>query len=406
LSAVPAGLPADANYDESKVSPYSLPNLLVHSDGGSIANGRSWLGRRRQEIVDLFEKHVFGLSPGAPPNTDFVVTDDDRNALGGRAVRREVTIRFACDLPKLNLLLYLPKASGPSPVILGPNFLGNHTVHPDPAIRLPEITFVEGMDVSLAEGRATDASRGLQAERWPIERIIERGYAIATFFYGDVFPDRVDGRSLSVQPILDQDSDIRYDWGAIATWAWGMRRALDALEKMPDIDAGRVALIGHSRHGKAALWAGALDQRFRIVIANNSGKGGASLARRNFGETIRHLVTRYPHWFTAKYCSYADREFALPVDQHMLIALIAPRPVYIASAVDDLWADPKGEFLAALAASSVYELLRADGIAAEAMPEPGRPVMSTIGYHIRQGGHGITLYDWKCFLDFADRHMV
>ncbi len=183
-----------------------------------------------------------------------------------------------------------------------------------------------------------------------------------------------------------------------------MSRALDALEAMSDIDAGRVALIGHSRHGKAALWAGALDPRFRIVIANNSGKGGASLARRNFGETIRHLTARYPHWFPASYAGFAGRESELQVDAHMLVALSAPRPIYIALAEDDLWADPKGEFLAALAASPVYRLLGADGLAASAMPAPERQVLSTIGYHLRRGGHGVTAYDWERFLDFADRH--
>lgn len=400
------GVPKDANYDEAKVAPYSLPDPLVDSKGDSVASLEAWRGHRRREIVELFEQHVFGRSPAAPKNTSIADVTEDRNTLNGLAVRRELTIRFGKDAPALHLLLYIPKTAGRrSPIFLGPNFLGNHTVHPDPGISLPEITFAENMDVALAEGHATDTSRGFHANRWPIERIIARGYAVATFYYGDLYPDRADGRRLSIQPLFDAEN-TPYDWGALATWAWGMSRALDALQSMPEIDARRVALIGHSRHGKAALWAGALDERFALVIANNSGKGGASLMRRNFGETIRHLVTRYPHWATAKYASYADREFALPVDQHMLIALIAPRPVYIASAIDDLWADPKGEFLAASAASPVCQLLGTDGLAAEAMPAPEHPVMSTIGYHLRNGGHGVTLYDWERFLDFADRHMA
>jgi hypothetical protein len=227
---------------------------------------------------------------------------------------------------------------------------------------------------------------------------------VATFYYGDAFPDRADGRALGIQPHLDPDG--LYGWGALATWAFAMRRALDAIETMPDLDARCVALVGHSRHGKAALWAGALDRRFALVVANDSGKGGASLARRNFGETIRHLVTRYPHWFAAAYARYADRERELPVDQHMLIALLAPRPVYIASASEDLWADPKGEFLAALHASPVYELLGAPGLAVERMPAAGEAVTGTIGYHLRPGPHDMTPWDFERFLDFADEHLA
>jgi hypothetical protein len=257
------------------------------------------------------------------------------------------------------------------------------------------------MDVRLPEDRPTEASRGFQSERWPVETILSRGYAVGTFYYGDIFPDHSGGRPGSVQPSFDGNRD---SWGAVATWAWGMSRALDALHSNPLVDPERVALVGQSRHGKAALWAGALDPRFALIVANNSGKGGASLVRRNFGETIRHVSTRYPHWFAAPFALFAGREHDLPVDAHMLIALNAPRPVYIASAEDDLWADPKGEFLGALGADPVYRLLGTDGLGAREMPSPGRPVTSTIGYHLRPGGHGVTAYDWDCFLDFADRH--
>jgi hypothetical protein len=329
---------------------------------------------------------------------------EEAPALSGVAIRRQAAIGFGEGTPTLNLLLYRPAGTArPCPVMLGPNFLGNHTVHADPGIVLPDIAFVEGMDVALAEGRASDASRGQHAVRWPIERILARGYAVATFYYGDLFLDHVDGRAQSIQPLFGEG----FTWGALAAWGWAMSRALDALEQMPDLDARRVALVGHSRHGKAALWAGALDLRFAMVFANNSGKGGASLMRRNFGETIRHLVTRYPHWFAARYAEYADREAALPVDQHMLLALLAPRPVYVASASEDLWADPTGEFLAALHASPVYRLLGARGLGADRKPAPGKAIPGgAIGYHLRPGPHDITTWDWERFLDFADRHMA
>jgi hypothetical protein len=349
----------------------------------------------------MFEEHVYGNAPGAPALMDSSPREAAADALGGRACRYQIAIRFDADAPVLSLLLYVPKhGRHPHPVIVGMNFLGNHTVSPDPGIDLPRIAFVPGMDVAPPEGRVTEAQRGMQSDRWPIERMLERGYAVATFYYGDVFPDRRDGRALSVQPLFPES----FGWGAIATWSWGMSRALDALKTMPEIEAGRMALVGHSRQGKAALWAAALDPRVWLVIANNSGKGGASLARRNFGETVRHLVTRYPHWFAGRYAGYAGNEAALPVDQHMLISLVAPRPVYVASAADDGWADPKGEFLGLAGANPVYRLLGTEGLPAEEQPRVGAPIASTNGYHIRAGGHGVTAYDWERFLDFCDLH--
>lgn len=394
----------DANDDEAAVRPYTLPDPLIADEGRVIDSPTAWRERRR-EILRQFEACMFGRAPAAPPNVEIAAGPFDEPTLGALAVRRQLTLAFGADAPRLHLLLYLPSAArGPSPMFLGPNFLGNHTIHADRGIRLSDAVFVPGMDVALAEGHATEASRGRQGDRWPVEDILRRGYGLATFFYGDVFPDRADGRPLGIQPRFDTGRD-RFSWGAIATWSWAMSRALDALSAMPEVDAARVALFGHSRHGKAALWAGALDERFRLVIANNSGKGGASLARRNLGETIRHLVMRYPHWFTSAYADFAGDEAALPVDQHMLIALIAPRPVYIASAEDDLWADPKGEFLAARAASPVYRLLGAEGLVADELPPIDSPVQSMVGYHIRRGAHGVTQQDWEWFLDFADRHM-
>jgi hypothetical protein len=253
----------------------------------------------------------------------------------------------------------------------------------------------------IVNHRATEQSRGTEARRWPIEMIVKRGYAIATFYYGDLFPDHNDGRKDSILPYLTKDEDAN----AISAWAWGLSRALDYLERDKDIDAKRVAVMGHSRHGKAALWAGAQDERFALVISNNSGESGASLARRNFGETVARINTAFPHWFNAKYKTYNDRVHELPVDQHEILALIAPRPLYVASAVEDQWADPRGEFLSALAASPVYKLLGKDGLNATQMPDLHQPLVSTIGYHLRAGVHDVTNYDWEQWLKFADRYL-
>ncbi len=327
-----------------------------------------------------------------------------RKALDGLATRKEVRIRLfeADDAPWIDLLLYVPNnTSGPAPAFLGLNY-GNQGVHPDP---------------SITPSRNAVCQRGEHAQRWPLELILNRGYAVASFHGGDIELDRhgsgcrftTEGWQKGVRHYVMQRegrTEIADDqWGSIGVWAWGLSRALDYLQTDPSIDGNRVAVFGHSRTGKTALWAGAQDERFALVISNNSGQGGASLARRRYGESVAASYSLSGIWYCRNYQQYGNNEAALPVDAHLLIALIAPRPVYVASAEQDRWADPRGEFLAAYHADPVYQLLGKPGLGVTDMPPVNQPVGQTIGYHIRTGDHDITPYDWKCYLDFADRHL-
>jgi hypothetical protein len=405
------------NFDESKVRPYTLPDALTLLNGQPVRDAATWNEWRRPEVLHLFETYEYGRTPAGPYAVRVEVVSTEPGALGGLAIRKQIVMHFSSDPagPKANLLLYIPAAhrgaapgntignaigNTPAPVFLGLNFNGNQAVAADPGIRLNEVWTRQTRQMADA------GTRGNQAQQWQVEKVLARGYALATIYYGDLEPDFDGGIGYGVRPLFfraGQTAPAADDWGAIGAWAWGLSRAVDYLEKDPDIDAKRIALMGHSRLGKTALWAGAQDTRFAIVISNESGEGGASLSRRNYGEDLRRLNTAFPHWFCANYHRYTDHEPLLPMDSHMLLALIAPRPLYVASAEEDRGSDPRGEFLAAVNAGPVYALLGKRGIGTDQMPGLHQPVGDTVAYHIRAGKHDVTAYDWDQYLDFADR---
>jgi hypothetical protein len=401
--------PPKINYDEQQVPEYSLPDPLIDDAGRPVKTPQEWQMRRRPEILRLFETHVYGRAP-QPPALEFDVQSESTDALDGNAIRKEVAIHL---LPRaanlsLHLLLYLPKCQSPVPVFLGLNFWGNQCVHADPDITVTKAWVRNDKDLGVENNRANDLTRACEAERWQVEQVLKAGFGVATMYYGDIDPDFDDGFTNGVHSLYPRSDPREGDaWGSIAAWAWGLSRAMDYLQTDSRVDSKQVAVWGHSRLGKTALWAAAQDERFAMAISNNSGCGGAALSRRLFGETVARINTQFPHWFCKNFHRYNGREGELPVDQHMLIALVAPRPVYIASAAEDLWADPRGEFLAAKGAAPVYEILLGAAAAAlpSDMPTIDESVGKRIGYHIRSGKHDVTAYDWQQYLQFAKRHL-
>jgi len=400
--AVVAGIPV--NYDEARVGNYKLPDPLVLANGKRVTDVKTWMEKRRPEIVRLFEENQYGRSPGRPADMSFDVFDKGTPALGGKAIRRQVTVYFSSDKAgsKMDLLLYLPAAAKkPSALFLNISFTANSSTVDDPGIKPGEIW--------NREKKRVPAPKPGGFGRLNVEPFLEQGIAVATMYYGDIDPDFQGGIGLGVRKLYlkpGQSEPADDEWGAIGAWAWGLSRAVDYFETDRDVDAKRIAIFGVSRLGKTVVWAGAHDPRIAMVIASCSGEGGAALSRRNYGETIAHLTapTRYPYQFAKNYGKYAERVNDLPVDAHMLLALIAPRPVLLQTGDKDFWSDPKGEFLAAVAAGQVFKLFGKQGLGTETMPPVGEPILHTIGYYEHAGGHGTLPADYDVFRKFIAMH--
>jgi hypothetical protein len=397
-----AGFPDPAKLPIQK----ELPDPLVMLDGKRIATAEQWRTLRRPELKDLFQHYMYGYFPAKAAKIVAMMENVDPKFLEGRATKKEITIAFGpAAAPRIHLLLVIPNSpKKPVPVFLGLNFCGNHTVLKDPTISLPTV-WMPSTCPGCKDHRATDAGRGKQVNAWAIEKTIDRGYAVATFYCGDVAPDRP-GFEDGVFPHFlkkGQTSPGPRDWGAIAAWAWGLHRAVDYLVTDKDIDASHVAVVGHSRLGKTALLAGAFDERIALIIAHQAGCGGTAPSRGKVGESVKQINDRFPHWFDAEFKKFNDRPERLPFDQHCLVALCAPRPVLFTNGTEDTWANPDGQFEVLRAADPVYRLLNVGGLDARRMPKVGRLIDSKLGYHIRMGKHSMGPEDWKVWLQYAEK---
>lgn len=370
------------NYDEDKVPQYTLPNVLRKTDGKLVNNKKAWQKERRPEIISLFKQNIYGQMPTALDSIKFELTRKVTNAMDGRACLKEVTIK-----------IWNGGKSVAIPIVL---FIPNNRKKPAPVFLL----------INNRSKKNTDPSRLVKSTFWPAEMIIEKGYAIASFQVADAAPDQKDTYQHGV---IDQLYPEQLKCGdgmkAIGAWAWTASRVMDYFESDKDIDARKVAIVGHSRGGKTSLWAAALDQRFAMVFSSCSGNSGAALSRRKYGETISLINKQFGYWFAGNYEKYSNRENELPVDQHMLIALMAPRPVYTTNAVEDRWADPLGSYLSLLNAAAVYKLYGKKPALGSELPAVNTPIInSDIGYHFRTGIHDLNVYDWENFIRFADYH--
>jgi hypothetical protein len=411
LAPAPARAQQDhANYDEAKAREYDLPPLLVLRNGTPVRTAAQWKAKRRPEILALYRDHMHGHNPpGLPRGLPFTVVEKDDRALGGTARRKQIEVRLSRkpDAPVMHMLLYTPAAArGPVPVFLVLHFNGNWAIVDDPGVRLYD-TWDRKTRQKVTP--AADVKRGTSKE-WDVPGVLARGYGVAAIYYGDIEPDFEGGAGLpfgvrGLYRAPGQTERTPNEWGAIGAWAWGLSRGLDYLLRDRDVDGKRVVAVGQSRLGKTVLWAGAQDERFAMVIASCSGEGGAALSRRDYGENLDNMTTRYLYQFSESFNRYLKRWSDLPVDAHMLVALHAPRPLLLNTGSEDRWSDPRGEFLAAQAASPVYALFGKKGLADVPQPPLDTPVLNDLAFHEHTGRHAILPTDWKVFLDYADLHL-
>lgn len=382
----------DVQYDESKLPPYDLPPLLTTSSGQSVETPEAWMEQRRPEILSLFANLIYGRvpAPAKPIEVSYEVVLEDKGFMDGMATRKDVKIHLENTKGRMSMHFLV--------------FVPNNAQKPVPAFFKHSFNNTQSDDFDASSSRP-----GFLKNGWPLGELFERGYGFCAVYQQDLVRHNEVEFLHSIHKLFypeGQSFPKSHEWGVLSACAWGASRAMDYLETDPAIDHSRIAIMGHSKMGKATLWTAAQDERFALAISAQSGCAGAALWRRKSGETLKKMVTRFPYWLCRNAWKFVEQEDDLPVDQHMLLACIAPRPVYVHSSTDDTWADSRGEYLSAYHASEVYQLLGKKALESSMLPEVGKPIIeSHVGYHIREGGHSIEMYDWQRFMDFADYHL-
>lgn len=395
-----AGFPV--NYDEDAIPPYTLPELLTLENGQKITDSKTWMKERRPELLEAIAALQYGKTPPAPNSLSFEVFEKESEALNGKAIRRQVRVYLTenSKAHPMDLLIYLPKNSnGKVPLFFTISFTANNLTVNDPGVRVGEIW--------TSDGKKVKADQPSRFRATNVEQFIDAGYGFATVYYGDIDPDFKDGFEHGIRKEFLKSGEKKPqkdEWGTISAWSWGLSRAMDYFEKDEQINEKKIALMGVSRLGKTVLWTGIRDPRFKMIIASCSGEGGAALARRDYGENIKHMSdsSRYGYQFAPNYHEYSTHVNDFPFDAHTLVAMIAPRPLLLQTGNTDYWSDPKGEFLAAQEASKVYELFGEKGPQNNEMPAAGDTSLigNKLGYYMHDGGHGTIPSDYPIFIQF------
>ncbi|MGV3606711.1 MAG: acetylxylan esterase [Planctomycetaceae bacterium] len=387
-------------------SQVDLPDPLTFLDGTKVETPKQWQDRAA-ELKQMFQHYMYGYLPEKPKKTHIEELFRDDTFLDGKATLQEFAITF--EDPKLSRPLYVllatPKGVKQPPVFVGMNFCGNHELAKHEKIHIPD-GWVYASCVGAQNEKSTEKGRGGDADKWNLDLIVERGYALASFYSGDLDADTPDFKDGIISELLPGGPMKPYDAGAVAEWAWGYHRVVDFLveHEAKNVDVQRIAAVGHSRNGKTTLLAAALDERIALAIPHQAGCGGTAPSRGKIGESVKQINDRFPHWFCDEFTKFNDATDRLPFDQHCLLALMAPRPVLLSNAQEDQWANPSGQFDLLLAADPVYKLLGSEGLAPDASPDKEKLTKSPLGFFLRSGKHSMNREDWQAFLDYADAY--